>query len=252
MSTPSISTLPAVGIVEARQQRYQRRLAAAGAADDRHRRAGGHVQVISCSTVPLSDVVGEIRRRGIPPRRARAPSVRVPPCGSIGASSTSNTLAPAAMLCCSGPLTFTSAAAARSPAAARSESGRTRRPASCRWHLAVGHVQHARQADGGDHLHDRIAGGARGTRRMLVWRLSSLATSNRPLQVLLGVEHLDHAVRIDRLLGDARDIAHRILDARAVAAEAPVDAAHQPGDRRRHEQREQRQPPVQPEQRSRR
>ena len=37
--------------------------------------------------------------------------------------------------------------------------------------------------------------------------------------LLLRVEHLDDALAVERFLGDARDVAHRGLDARAVAAE---------------------------------
>jgi hypothetical protein len=58
--------------------------------------------------------------------------------------------------------------------------------------------------------------------------------------VILGVEYLDQPMRVDRFLGDARDVAHRILDALAVAAEAAVGDLHQPGDDRRRDDAEQR------------
>ena len=59
------------------------------------------------------------------------------------------------------------------------------------------------------------------------------------LRVLRG-EHLDDAMSFDGFLGHAGDVAHGLLDARAVAPEPPVDAAHDPADHRRDDQDQQR------------
>ena len=50
--------------------------------------------------------------------------------------------------------------------------------------------------------------------------------------MILGIEYLDQPVGVDRLLGDARDVAHRILNALAVAPETAIDHLHQPTDQR--------------------
>ena len=86
------------------------------------------------------------------------------------------------------------------------------------------------------------------TRRMLERRLWSFTASNWRLDMLLGVVDLDQARRLEALLGDARDVAHRVLDAAAVAAEALVDDRHQPADQRPDGERDDRQARVQPQQ----
>ena len=63
---------------------------------------------------------------------------------------------------------------------------------------------------------------------MLLRRLCSLTFSNSRGFLILRVEHLDHALAVERFLRDARDVAHRSLDARAVAAERFDDLADQP------------------------
>ena len=55
--------------------------------------------------------------------------------------------------------------------------------------------------------------------RMYECRLRSLTASNTLRLVVLRVEDLDHALAIERFLRHARDVAHGVLDARAVAAE---------------------------------
>ena len=68
-------------------------------------------------------------------------------------------------------------------------------------------------------------------------RLRSLTARTGAPNVRFGVVDLDQPRRLERLLGDPRHIAHRILDAPAVAAEVAVDARDQPADQRRHRQR---------------
>ena len=66
--------------------------------------------------------------------------------------------------------------------------------------------------------------------------------------MILGVEDLDQTRRVYGLFRDPRDIAHRVLDALAVAAKAAIGDLHQPGDRRNRDDAESREPPVQVEQ----
>ncbi len=67
--------------------------------------------------------------------------------------------------------------------------------------------------------------------------------------MILGVENLDQTMCIDRFLGDPRDVAHGVLDAFAVAAEAAVGDFHQPRDDGRSDDAEHRETPVHVEQR---
>jgi hypothetical protein len=67
--------------------------------------------------------------------------------------------------------------------------------------------------------------------------------------VVLRVVDLDDARRLQRFLGNARDIAHRILYAAAVAAQLAIDDGDQPRDQRSHGQGNQCQPTVEIEQR---
>jgi hypothetical protein len=62
--------------------------------------------------------------------------------------------------------------------------------------------------------------------------------------VRLRVEHLDQPLALDRLLGDARDVAHRVLDPARVAAERAIDPLDQPADHGAAIKRERGQPPV--------
>ena len=68
--------------------------------------------------------------------------------------------------------------------------------------------------------------------------------------MLLGVVDLDQARGFEALLGDARDVAHRVLDAAAVAAETAVDDRHQPAHQRTHDERDEREAHVEPQQKA--
>ena len=73
-------------------------------------------------------------------------------------------------------------------------------------------------------------------------RLCSLTDLEALGLMVLGIEDLDQPVSVDGLLGNPRDIAHRVLDALAVAAKAArlatlisqamTGAATMPGNRR--------------------
>ena len=113
-----------------------------------------------------------------------------------------------------------------------------------RKHLPDRHVEHARERDRGDALHHRVADRF-GARELHVRGAIELVDLLESLGlVILGVEDLDQAMRIDRFLGDARDVAHRVLNALAVAAETAVGDLHQPADHGCRHDAEQRQPPV--------
>src|SRR5579862_9472298 len=113
-----------------------------------------------------------------------------------------------------------------------------------------GDRQHERTADGGEQLHDRIGEPAGehqahvGAAVVLVDRLEL------PVEVPFGVVHLDEPRRLEALLGDAGDIAHGVLDAAAVAPELVVDDRHQPADQRTHDERDQRQAGIHPQQKA--
>ena len=105
-------------------------------------------------------------------------------------------------------------------------------------------VEHDRESRRGDRLHDGVAESL-GQHQLHVRPpvvLDHLVEHAR--FVVLRVEHADHARCLDRLLGDARDVTHRMLDAAAVTAEQQVDAADQHGDQRADDQAEQREPRV--------
>ena len=63
----------------------------------------------------------------------------------------------------------------------------------------------------------------------------------------LRIEHLDDPVRVERFLCHSRHITDGVLDARSVAAKAHVEIAHQPGNPRRHDDRAQRESPIEVE-----
>ncbi len=116
-------------------------------------------------------------------------------------------------------------------------------------HLPDGDEKNAAERHGRDALHDRIADGPR-TDQFHVGGAVVLIDPFEPLGLMiLGVENLDQAMRIDGFLGDARDVAHGILDAFAVAAKAAVGYLHQPRDHGRRDDAEHRQAPVHVEQR---
>ena len=108
--------------------------------------------------------------------------------------------------------------------------------------------QHDSGAERHHHLHHRIRQ-ALGEHQAHV-RAAVVLVDGLELRVLiiLRVVDLDDPRRVQRFLGDARDVAHRVLDAPAVAAELAVDDRDQPRDQRTHGQRDQRQPRVEIEQ----
>ena len=106
------------------------------------------------------------------------------------------------------------------------------------------HIEHARERDRGNALHHRVADRF-GARELHVRGAIEFIDLLEPGGlVILGVEDLDQAMRIDRFLGDPRDVAHRVLNALAVAAEAAVGDFHEPADHGCRRDAEQRQPPV--------
>ncbi len=99
-----------------------------------------------------------------------------------------------------------------------------------RKYLTYRHVQYAGERDRGDALHDRIADRF-GADQLHVRGAIVFVDLLEPLALMiLGVENLDQAMRIDGFLGDPRDVAHGILNALAVAAKAAVGDSHQPPD----------------------
>jgi hypothetical protein len=85
-------------------------------------------------------------------------------------------------------------------------------------HLPDGNVKNAAERHGCDALYDRIADRPR-TDQFHVGGAVVLIDPFEPLGLMiLGVEYLDQAMRIDGFLGDACDVAHGILNAFAVAA----------------------------------
>src|SRR5579862_446397 len=66
--------------------------------------------------------------------------------------------------------------------------------------------------------------------------------------MLPGVVDLDEAWRLEAVLGNTGDVAHRVLDAAAVAAELLVDHRDQPADQRAHDESDQGEARVHPQQ----
>ena len=170
------------------------------------------------------------------------PSARPDLKSSDGVSSTSNTLAPAARPCCSGTnesMSRLSGAVVMSIAVrkpmnsserqrARSQSGAAP-PTGCR-----------RDASEAMNCTTGLLVARAAMSFMLLRRLCSLTFSKSAASCVLRVEHLDDALAVERFLDDARDVAHRCLDARAVAAERTRHLADQPRQRRRDQEHEQR------------
>ena len=181
--------------------------------------------------------------------RTRSSGLRPDLKSSVGSSSTSNTLAPAASPCCSGPSAVTSVrmgAVVSSSAVRKPQNSPT--VISLSIHLHQRHPQHAAEPQRRDELHHRIAGRLRGDELHVAAAVVLVDGFEVARFLFLRVEHLDDALAVERFLGDARDVAHRGLDARAVAAERFRHLADEPRQRRREDQHEQRQLPVEREQ----
>ena len=115
-------------------------------------------------------------------------------------------------------------------------------------HLHQRHPQHAAQAQRSDELHHRVAGRLGGDQLHVAAPVVFVDRLELARLLLLRIEHLDDTLAVQRLLGDARDVAHRCLDARAVTAERLRDLADDQRQRRREDHDEQRQLPVEHEQ----
>ncbi len=145
-------------IVEPRQQTHERRLAAAGLADDRKRRArlNLHVDAVQNDAllrrvfevhVPELDFAGRVLAAG--GRR---------PAAHSGRSRISKMPAPAAMPCCTGPSPLvTERRDCEAVMIAEQERDEVADQHVAVDHLAHGEIQHHGQPERGDDLHDRVA-----------------------------------------------------------------------------------------------
>jgi hypothetical protein len=115
-------------------------------------------------------------------------------------------------------------------------------------HLTNRYEKHTAERDRGNTLHHRVTDrpGAHQFHVRCAIVLVDLLESFRLM--ILGIEDLDQAMRIDGFLGDTRDVAHRILDALAVAPESAVRNFHQPSDDGGQDDAEQREAPIHIEQ----
>ena len=152
------------------------------------------------------------------------------------------------MPCCSGPATPTSSrSGCAMPISATKKPMKS--PVLVRpWTVsAMRQRQHHRQADRGHQLHHGVRQPLGEDQPHVGAQIVLVHRVELRLEVRLGVVDLDETRRLEALLGDPGDIAHRVLDAAAVAAELAVDDRHQPGHQRSHGERQQREPHVVPQ-----
>ena len=90
-------------------------------------------------------------------------------------------------------------------------------------------IHHRGNAERDRVLRQRIAERVHGDETHVEPEIARIDVLELPPLVLLAFEHLDDAMAVQRLLREPRDVAHRVLDARAVAAKR---AAHRADDHR--------------------
>ncbi len=110
--------------------------------------------------------------------------------------------------------------------------------------------QHERETHDGHQLHGRIRDSFGQNELHVRAQVAIVHGVELPAQMLLCVVDLDEPRGFEALLGDARDVAHRVLDAAAVAAELLVDDRHQPAHQRPHDERDERETHVEPQQKA--
>src|SRR5882757_74588 len=236
-------------VVEARHQAYERRFAAPRPADDCDRLARPHVEAHIAQHRPLVVAVHE--------RHVAEFDLAAGARDGSRAAAALGGLVQQLEYALTGGDALLQGTADVDQAAQRRRNQHQRRQKSNEFvdphvvceHLAYRHVQYARQRYGCDALDDGIADGF-GAHQFHVGRAIEFIGVLEALGlVILGIKYFYEAMCIDRLFGHPRDITHRILDTRAVAAKAAVGDLHEPGDDGRRCDAKESQPPVHVEQR---
>ena len=113
--------------------------------------------------------------------------------------------------------------------------------------VRYGYVEDDCDAQRGHELHDRVGETAGKNEAHVRAQVVLVDRVELAVEVVLGVVDLDQPRRLEALLGNAGDVAHRVLDAAAVAAEAPVDDGDQPAHEGTDGERHQGESGVQPQ-----
>ena len=96
--------------------------------------------------------------------------------------------------------------------------------------VGEGKIHHGSNADRDRVLRQAVAQRVNGDEAHVQAEVARIDVLELPALLLLAVEHLDDAMTVQRLLRELRDVAHRVLNARAVATQRAAHGAHHQRD----------------------